>query len=184
MSDKSKNGALQVDHWPWGDETIIWGFKPNHAYTLKLIEPKPGRAGCLSLQSHAQKSETWVVMRGTGWGLAIYEGKVCTQILNPGSVQTNEPGVIHRLMAVSADFRLVEASSLDAHAADKSKAKDVIRYHCFLGRECERPGDPKLAALVDKAIEYSEEACKYVEQDKLPLEHDPQHIASRIAFKL
>lgn len=179
-----EGSALQIDKWPWGSETIIWGFKPEHAYTLKLIQPKVGRDGCLSLQAHRQKSETWVVLRGIAWGLAIYEGKVCTQILDVGAVQSNVPGVIHRLAAVSADLQLIEASSLDAHAADKSKPKDVIRYHCYQGRACERASDRITADLITRAIKLSDEAIDLIEQGKIPPQHNYDHIAEKIAFRL
>ena len=109
---------------------------------------------------------------------------MCTQVLGPGGVQSTEPGVIHRLAAVSNDLQLIEASSLDAHAADKSKPKDVIRYHCFQGRGCERPKDPKLQDLINVAIKYSEEAISCIEQGQIPPQHNYDHIANKIAFSL
>lgn len=175
---------MQTDDWPWGRELIIWGFDPSHEFTFKVLEPKKGRGGCLSLQYHNNKSEAWLCIRGTAWVLIIADGKVCTRVLKPGDIQTLPAGVIHRLMGISDDVQVVEPSTPDRHAADKSAEKDVVRLHCIMGRECAEPRSEEEAALVKTAVTYTEEAIKAVEQGKLPPEHEPEFLKGRGAERL
>ena len=167
---KSSNSP-QVDHWPWGTETILWGSKPEHDYTLKVLQPLVGRPGCLSLQYHNFKTESWIVWQGIAWGLLVVDGTVCTRVMRAGDVQPIDRGIIHRLMALSADCKVLEPSTPDRHAADKNQPKDVIRLHCVLGRSVVKPRNAEEAAIVTKAITVTEEAIACSEAGKLPPEY-------------
>lgn len=163
---------MKTDDWVWGRELVIWGYDPGHKYTFKILEPRKGRDGCLSLQYHNEKSESWLVLRGTAWALLVMGGTVCTRLMREGDIQTIEAGVIHRLMAVTADLRVAEPSSPDRHAADKTAPKDVVRLHCIMGRPVVSPRDPREEAIVKKCIEYTEEAIACIEKGVEPPEYE------------
>lgn len=176
--------ALKIDQWIWGRELILWGFDPSHKYTFKVLEPKRGRPGCLSLQYHNDKSESWLVLRGSVWALVVSDGVVCTRIMRPGDVQNISPGMIHRLMGISDDARIAEPSTPDKHAADKSVTKDVIRLHCVLGREVAKPRNETEAKLIETAISYTEEAILAIEKGEAPKEHNLTVLFKESAFTL
>lgn len=149
----------QVDAYVWGSERILWGNSLSHKYTYKLLMPKVGRDGCLSLQSHKDKSETWLVVKGKVWSLTIKDWKIQTKILNEGDSLSIEAGTIHRLMGLTEGCIVAEASTPDRHAADKSITKDVTRWHCVFGRECSMPPSGEYEKeLILAAIKLTEEA--------------------------
>lgn len=164
MDPKSKS----VDSYVWGEEEILYGFDPSHEYTYKLLKPKKGRQGCLSLQYHRKKSETWLVARGIAWGITIIDDKVETHVLHPGDHLNLEAGTIHRLMAVTDDCIVAESSTPDAYAADKNVEKDVIRLHCVHGRDCVLPDEVFKSKLVLSAIHATEAAIADIEAGKIP----------------
>lgn len=166
--------APHKDTWPWGNELVIWGYSPEHKYTFKILEPKKGRAGCLSLQYHHEKSESWLCVRGIAWALVVVADQVCTRILRAGDVQNLPTGCIHRLMGVSDDVQVAEPSTPDRHAADKSAPKDVVRLHCVLGRDVAKARTPAEATIVTRAIEITEEAIAAIEKGTIPKEYNPQ----------
>lgn len=176
--------ALQVDTWVWGTETIIWGFDPAHQYTFKVLAPKRGRDGCLSLQYHHEKSESWLQYRGTSWALLVIDGEVCTRLLRPGSLQNIPTGTIHRLMGVTDDCMVLEPSTPDKHAADKSVPKDVVRLHCTLGREVSAPRNDVEKSIIDRAIEVTEEACRAIAQGQMPKEYNLDKLLGISGFEL
>ena len=166
---------MRLDTWVWGNERILWGQNSSDKYTVKILEPKVGRFGCLSLQYHDNKDETWVVIQGEVWALIVREdGTVCTKIMKPGDVQNLPSGMIHRLMGVTEDCRVLEASSLDEHAADKSVEKDVVRLDCVYGRHTKNSIDSKITNLCKK---YTEEAIIAV-INECPI---PQYYPERFA---
>jgi len=169
--------SSHVDRWVWGTETILWGFKPDHDYTLKVLEPLVGRPGCLSLQYHNRKTESWITWQGIAWGLLVIEDTVCTRIMRSGDIQAIDRGVIHRLMGLSPDCKVIEPSTPDHHAADKNQPKDVIRLHCVLGRDVIAPRDAAEAVIVAQAIKITEEAIACVEAGKLPPEYGAEILA-------
>ncbi len=126
----------------------------------------------MSLQYHAEKSETWVVWRGVIWGLIVIGGAVCTRLMRAGDVQNLETGCIHRLMVERADAQVLEPSTPDRHAADQTVPKDVVRLHCVLGRAVSPPRSAGEAAIVQTAIEFTEEAIASIEAGQLPKEHN------------
>lgn len=166
MGLKDKN----LDSYVWGEEEILYGYKPEHQHTYKLLKPKKGRQGCLSLQYHLHKSETWVVAKGIAWGLTIEGDQIQTHILHPGDHLNLPAGTIHRLMAVTDDCVVAEASTPDRYAADKSVQKDVVRLHCVHGRDCVLPDEIFKSKLVLSAIHATEAAIADVENGKVPEE--------------
>ena len=163
---------MKIDEWIWGNEKVIWGFDPSHQYTFKILEPKVGRLGCLSLQYHDKKSETWLLFRGAAWALAVVDGIVCTRIMRAGDVQPLPQGIIHRLMGLTSDVQVIEPSTPDKHAADKNVTKDVIRLHCVLGREVSAPRNETEKKIVDECIQRTEEAIAAIEAGKEPKEYN------------
>ena len=175
---------LPTDEWVWGRERILWGSSPSHLYTVKVLEPKQGRAGCLSLQYHNHKSESWIVWQGVAWILLFLEDKVCTKVLRRGDGQNLGQGVVHRVMAVSSDLKILEPSTPDRHSADKSQPKDVIRLHCVHGRPV-LPGRTETErALVSEAIQITEAAILAVERGLIPDEIHPEIIVRNGGFAL
>lgn len=178
------SSSLQIDSWNWGNEIIIWGFDPSHKYTFKILEPKRGREGCLSLQYHHVKSESWLLLRGTAWALVAFDDKVCTRILRPGDIQNLGAGTIHRLMGVSDDVRVAEPSTPDAHAADKTAVKDVVRLHCVFGRPVTAARDEKERRLIERCIKVTEDAISQIEKGKVPEELNRELLNFHGAYSL
>lgn len=148
---------MKVDKYVWGEEIILWGDLPEHDFTIKILKPKPGRQGCLSLQYHNKKSETWQVISGTGYALYVKDGVVRRDFIGPGKFINLPAKTIHRLVGVSENFSVLEYSTLDEHAKDSTKKKDVIRLHCVHGREVEKPKSKQQAQLIQRFIELTEE---------------------------
>lgn len=176
--------SLQVDSWIWGRETILWGFDSSHKFTFKLLEPKKGKAGCLSLQYHNEKSECWFQLKGISWALAIINGEICTKLLKEGELLQLPTGTIHRLMGVTDDCKVLEPSTPDRHAADKTAAKDVIRLHCMLGRAVDAARNSDEERLVKRAIDITEEACRMIEKGENPREYSPDILTSTCCFRV
>ncbi|MCI5065975.1 hypothetical protein MRY87_09650 [bacterium] len=154
------------DEWVWGKERLLWGYSPEHHYTLKILQPKRGREGCLSLQYHHEKSETWFVLSGKVWALIIQSDQVFSRVMSKGDFQNLPTGTVHRLMGLTDDAQVLESSTPDRHAADKTIKKDVIRLHCVLGRECEPYEYPEKQPLIETAIQVTEETITALEAGK------------------
>lgn len=176
--------SLKVDTWPWGIERVVWGFEPGHQFTFKLLEPKRGRAGCMSLQYHHEKSELWMVLRGEIWALVVVGDQVCTRIMGPGDIQTLPVGTIHRMMGLSDDARVAEPSTPDRHAADKSVAKDVVRLHCYQGRAVAQLDEAHQRKLVARCVELSDQAVAAVERGVRPDELNSQLLIGHGAYRV
>ena len=179
-----KSHLPHVDSWIWGKEVLIWGAASTHQYTCKVLQPKVGRSGMLSLQYHHEKSESWIQLTGMSWAMIIINGVISTRIMRPGDVQNIECGVIHRLMGLTNDCQIIEPSTPDKHAADKTIAKDVVRLHCVLGREIARPRNSAETALIIEAIKISEDAIKAVESGALPEEINVSALMAQTGFQL
>jgi hypothetical protein len=183
-SVRSKEILPSTDQWIWGREVLIWGHDQSHQYTCKVLRPKVGRLGMLSLQYHHEKSESWIQLSGRSWALVISNGKVCTRILNPGDVQNIELGMIHRLMGLTEDCQILEPSTPDRHAADKSVPKDVVRLHCVLGRDVSNARNDSEARLVDEAIRISHEALNAIDAGRIPEEINVSELLGKTGFRL
>lgn len=173
-----------VDEWIWGKETLIWGANPKDQYTFKVLEPKVGKLGMLSLQYHHEKSETWFQLRGKAWALVVVGDQVCTRIMTPMDIQNLPCGTIHRLMGLTNDCQVLEPSTPDRHAADKTVVKDVIRLDCVLGREVSVPTDELQKKVVQQAKEISLKAISDIENGKLPEEINLDLLLGNSAFSL
>lgn len=121
------NSAKRVNK-PWGYELWI-ECDPSTPYAMKIIQIN---AGCrLSLQAHAEKMETMLILEGEGflstsrelldtarWAANQYSdtdrfflfGSIREVPISAGSMMTIRPGQIHRLNATT-DMRLVECST-------------------------------------------------------------------------
>jgi hypothetical protein len=176
--------ALKVDQWVWGTERILWGFEPRHQYTFKALEPKLGIDGCMSLQYHHEKSETWLVLRGALWTLFIADGQISTRIMRPRDGQHILTGVIHRLAGMTPDAQVLEPSTPDRHAADKSVQKDVVRLHCFHGRPVVAGRDAVEQRLIDESVEITRRAMDAIAAGRTPEEIRPELMNRYGAFVL
>lgn len=172
------------DAWAWGSEQIVWGRGASDQYTFKILEPLRGRPGCLSLQYHHEKSETWMVLRGVAWALVVVGDCVCTRVMHPLDIQNLPTGTIHRLMGISEGVRVLEPSTPDRHAADKNVPKDVVRLHCVHGRPAAAPRNSQEAQIVKRCIEVTEEAIAAIERGEMPPEYNWETLRNFGAFRI
>lgn len=140
---------MHTDLWVWGKELVL--TEAGSPYTIKILRPKNGIKGCLSLQSHRKKTEHWFVVEGIGIAQFIVNFRLFTVKVKPGMGFYINPGCIHRLAGVE-NLAVLEMSTLDHHSINKAKKKDVIRYHCFQGRECVRVKDTRLQEAIDYSV--------------------------------
>lgn len=138
----------------------------------------------MSLQYHNEKSESWLVIRGSVWVLLILNNTVCTANLHPNEGINLPTGIVHRLMGLTDDAQVLEPSTPDRHAADKSTPKDVVRLHCVHGREVAQGRNAKEKENIDLATRYTEEAIKFVTEGKMPPEYNKSMILKEIGFKV
>ncbi len=176
------SNGTKIDIYPWGREQIIWGYASDHKYTFKILEPKPGREGCLSLQYHNEKSESWLVLRGTAWALVVIDNLVCSKLLNAGQVLNLPCGIIHRLMGVSPDVQVAEPSTPDRHAADATVVKDVVRLACVHGRECARTRSADEQQLVEECVRVTDDAIECIQSNRSPPQIHAE-LFSRLGFR-
>ena len=112
-------GAQRHVPKPWGSEQI-WAL--TERYCGKIIRIDAGRR--LSLQRHARKEESLIVLSGTlRLHLEDDDGTVRTHDLGPGeSAHVDEPR-IHRFEAVT-DVELVEVSTPEIDDGEPHEADD------------------------------------------------------------
>lgn len=131
-------GPPRVGVWrdqPWGRE-LLWAYGPGYAAKLLLV--RPGAA--LSLQLHRRKSETMLCLEGRA---LLYAG-ARVRALGRGAAQEIEPGVPHRLVALT---RTLVAEASTAHLEDVVRLLDDYgRSSCqgFVepGRRCRNQARP------------------------------------------
>lgn len=82
------NTLPESDHRPWGSFTIL---DKGEGYKVKRIEVLPGKR--LSYQKHSQRSEHWMVVRGTG-KVTLNDRDV---IVNAGDAIDVPIGAAHRV---------------------------------------------------------------------------------------
>jgi quercetin dioxygenase-like cupin family protein len=106
---------------PWGGERLV---AHTGRYALKDIFLRAGTRS--SLQSHARKLETILVLEGE-LELEVWdaEDRPLRERYRSGEAYTIEPGTRHRVAAIT-DVRVVEASS--------PELDDVIRHADDFGR--------------------------------------------------
>jgi len=108
-------------HRPWGSYTVL---QESEFFKLKRIEVKPGAA--LSLQSHAHRSEHWIVVQG--------EARVTNgdQILNLTANQSTyiPIGFKHRLENPENNLLVL----IEVQCGDYLGEDDIVRYQDQYGR--------------------------------------------------
>lgn len=108
-------------HRPWGSYTIL---DEGECFKVKRIEVEPG--GCLSLQSHKNRSEHWVVVAGQA---TVVNGDQ-TQLLLPNESVYIPCGVKHRLENQGTErVALIEVQTGGYLGED-----DIVRYEDIYGR--------------------------------------------------
>jgi len=111
---------------PWGHEAVF--ADGGHGYVGKLLTVRAGEA--LSLQLHAEKDETIVVVTGRA---RLEHGpaadRLTSHLLGPGDVAHLPARVLHRLTALS-DLLVAETST-----AAPGWREDVVRFADRYGRE-------------------------------------------------
>ena len=107
---------------PWGSYTVL---QSGPGFKLKRIEVRPG--GRLSLQSHAYRSEHWVVVSGRA--TATIDGREATLERNES---TYVPlGSRHRLENREAEVLQI----IEVQCGDRVDEDDITRYEDVYGRE-------------------------------------------------
>ncbi len=121
-----RNAGEHVSHLtvqrPWGSYTVL---QSGPGTKLKRIEVRPG--GRLSLQSHAHRSEHWVVVSGTA--TVTIDGVESTLGRNQS---TYVPlGSRHRL----ENRDVVALQIIEVQVGDRVDEDDIVRYDDVYGRE-------------------------------------------------
>jgi mannose-1-phosphate guanylyltransferase/mannose-6-phosphate isomerase len=123
---KGNGGALALEHnrvyRPWG--WYQW-LNRGRGYNVKCIMVKPG--GKLSLQSHAHRSEHWVVVNGT---LEVTRGET-TELLSENQSTYIPIGEKHRL----ANPGNVPAFLIEVQSGDRLDEADIVRFDDIYGRQ-------------------------------------------------
>ena len=126
VSELSSRGVKQAEHRerenrPWGwFETIA----KNESFHVKILHVYPG--GCLSLQSHKQRSEHWVVVNGTA---TVVCGDKEFELLTNESTYINV-GDIHQLR----NDGLEELEVVEVQTGTYFGEDDIVRHDDFYGR--------------------------------------------------
>jgi mannose-6-phosphate isomerase-like protein (cupin superfamily) len=105
---------------PWGAE-LLWARTGD--YAAKILEITPGHR--TSLQHHARKTETLLVLEGELVAEVERGGRLERRVLGPGQSLHLPPGTKHRLGAPGG-ARLVEVST--------PELEDVVRHEDDYGR--------------------------------------------------
>jgi mannose-6-phosphate isomerase len=106
---------------PWGRYDVLADLP---TYKVKAITVEPGRR--LSYQRHAQRSEHWFVVHGTG--RVLVEGQ--ERALQPGDAVDVPKGAAHRIENVGTDALVfVEVQTGDYFGED-----DIVRLEDDFGR--------------------------------------------------
>ncbi|WVH09070.1 MAG: Mannose-1-phosphate guanylyltransferase [Fluviibacter phosphoraccumulans EoVTN8] len=106
---------------PWGTFEVI---DEGMGYKIKKINVYPG--GKLSMQSHAHRSEHWVVVSGEA---QVTNDSVCTVLL-PNQSTYIEVGSIHRLENVGNENCCI----IEVQCGSILSENDIVRYDDIYGR--------------------------------------------------
>lgn len=109
---------------PWGSE--LW-YAHTDRYAGKILRVTAGHK--LSVQYHEEKDESNYLLSGH---LLLEQGRSAEtmrrQVLKPGTVWRNEPGVVHTIEALE-DSIILEVSTPELH--------DIVRIDDRYGRSLE-----------------------------------------------
>ena len=112
---------LEYDERPWGNYTVL-ADEPDHK--VKRIVVEPGKR--LSYQRHAQRSEHWFILQGTG---ALTLDGQRTEV-GPGAAIDVPKGVAHRIENIGTDpLMFVEVQHGTYFGED-----DIVRLEDDFGR--------------------------------------------------
>ncbi len=112
---------LESEVRPWGSWHVI---DVDEGYKIKRIHVGPGRR--LSYQTHAHRSEHWVVVSGTATCTVDDE----TAIVGPGESVDVPLGAKHRLANESAEELVI----VEVQRGDYTGEDDIIRLEDDYGR--------------------------------------------------
>ena len=114
---------LDSEERPWGSWQVI---DVNDGYKIKRIHVN---AGCrLSYQTHAHRSEHWVVVRGVA--TCVIDGEVV--VAHPGESVDVEQGAKHRLSNEGTEELVI----VEVQRGDYTGEDDIVRLEDDYGR-CE-----------------------------------------------
>jgi mannose-6-phosphate isomerase-like protein (cupin superfamily) len=117
----SETRYLEHDVRPWGEYFVL---EEGPGYKVKRIRVKPG--GRLSLQSHKQRAEHWIVVTGS----ATVTVGTAVRTLTPGGVADIAKTEKHRLENLgTADLEIIEVQFGEYLGED-----DIVRYEDVYNR--------------------------------------------------
>lgn len=112
---------LEFDERPWGNYQVL---DEGPTFKVKRITVHPGKR--LSLQSHTQREEHWVIVSGRGLATRDGEGHA----LAPRDAFDIPVGAVHRLEN-TGDEPLV---MIEVQHGDYLGEDDIVRYEDDFGR--------------------------------------------------
>jgi mannose-6-phosphate isomerase-like protein (cupin superfamily) len=130
-----RSGSEHLTHTtvrrPWGSYTVL---EEGPGFKIKRIEVRPG--GRLSLQSHAHRSEHWVVLSGVATVTRNHE----QYAVKPNESTFVPLGARHRLENHGTEPLQI----IEVQVGERVTEEDITRYDDVYGRESNQ--DEKLAA--------------------------------------
>ena len=124
----TKNENLLKEHKlmfrPWGWYKNVEGNDYN-GFKMKRIAVYPGKR--LSLQSHNQRQEHWVIVTGVG---IVQLGEICSKVIKGDHVFI-PLGVLHRIKNIGEDMLEFTETQIGEYLGED----DIIRYQDDFGRE-------------------------------------------------
>src|SRR4051812_31832745 len=112
---------MEYDERPWGNYQVL---DEGATYKVKRIVVHPGKR--LSLQSHTQRAEHWVIVAGSARATRDDE----TIDLAPRETIDIPTGAVHRLENVGADPLVM----IEVQHGDYLGEDDIVRYQDDFGR--------------------------------------------------
>lgn len=107
---------------PWGEFTVLHTGK---GYKVKRLRIKPGES--ISLQSHTQRNETWMTVRGAG---TVYRDDESIPV-KPGDTVFIPTGAKHRVECTSKEEPL---DIIEVQMGEYLGEDDIVRYKDAYGR--------------------------------------------------
>lgn len=110
---------------PWGKHVVVFR---GEGYLVKELIIKAGQK--TSLQSHANRAESWTVIKGIAVAAIKRGNNFVTYDLIPGEVIEIEKGMIHQVGAKFADVIISEVwlNKTNLPDAEALREEDIQRY--------------------------------------------------------